>query len=162
MKECPTCSGQVIDEAIKCKHCGAWLKSFSEMTEDKLPENPFNEDQQEYASLLPRVLGTIIDGAIVAILFLLTIFLLNQYELSNAISISIVIFIYYILYFTWPIAKYAQTPGYMLMKIKVVKSSGANLGMISSFFRYIVKTVLGIISLFAYDFQRKNKAYMAW
>lgn len=158
MKECPKCSGQFSDEVLNCKHCGALLKSYSAMMKDKSLEDPFTEDQQEYASLLSRVIGTSIDGVIAMILFLFTIFLLNQINLSNGISISFVIFIYYIFYFTWPIAKYSQTPGYMIMKIKVVKSSGANLGVISAFFRYAAKTMLGIISLIAYFFTKKKQS----
>ena len=34
MIECPNCSGQIIEEAVKCKHCGAWLKSYEEMISD--------------------------------------------------------------------------------------------------------------------------------
>ncbi len=44
MKECPKCSGQIIDEAVKCKHCGAWLKSYNEMLEDKLPSTDYNDE----------------------------------------------------------------------------------------------------------------------
>jgi hypothetical protein len=32
--ECPNCSGQIIEEAVKCKHCGERLKSYAEMIND--------------------------------------------------------------------------------------------------------------------------------
>ena len=158
MKECPHCLGQIIDEAVKCKHCGAWLKSYDEMMEDKVHNEHYSDEQSQYASLLSRVIGTFIDGVIVLIMFLITIYLLNKYNLSNALSISIVIFIYYIVYFTWPISQFAQTPGYMFMKIKVIKSDGSNLGIIRSFFRYFVKTLLGIISMLTYGFSKKKQS----
>lgn len=44
MKECPKCSGQIIDEAVKCKHCGSWLKSYNEMLEDKFPSSDYNDE----------------------------------------------------------------------------------------------------------------------
>ena len=34
MIECPKCSGQIIEEAVKCKHCGEWLKSYTKMISD--------------------------------------------------------------------------------------------------------------------------------
>jgi len=157
MKECPRCSGQIIDEAFKCKHCGAWLKIYDEMIEDRV-HSEHGSEQSQYASLLSRVVGTFIDGVIVMIIFLITIYLLNKYNSSNVFTISIVIFVYYIVYFTWPIAQFAQTPGYMIMKIKVIKSDGSNLGIMSSFFRYVVKTLLGIISLLTYGFSKKKQS----
>lgn len=39
MKECPHCSGPLIDEAVKCRHCGGWLKSYPEMLEDESSES---------------------------------------------------------------------------------------------------------------------------
>ena len=127
------------------------------MMEDKLPRETFPKDQTEYASLLLRVIGTFIDGVIVGTMFLSTLYLLNKYNFSNAFSISLVVFIYYFFYFTWPIAAFAQTPGYKLVKIKVIKSDGTNLGIVASFFRYIVKIFFGIISWLTYGFTKKRQ-----
>ena len=115
------------------------------------------EDQTEYASLLLRVIGTFIDGVIFGIMFYLTIVLLNKYNFSNAFSICFVILFYYSLFFVWPIAAFAQTLGCMLVKIKVIKSDGTNLGIVASFFRYIVKYFLGFISWLTYGFSKKRQ-----
>ncbi len=42
--QCPHCSGAIIEEAVTCKHCGVWLKSYNEMLEDKLPSTDYNDE----------------------------------------------------------------------------------------------------------------------
>jgi len=113
--------------------------------------------QYEYASLPARVFGTIIDGVIAGILFVFGIILLRQLNLANWFTISFLIFIVYIFYFTWPISKFTQTPGFKLMKIKVIKTDGTNLGFIAAFLRYVLKTVLGIVSIAFYGFNPQRQ-----
>ena len=106
--------------------------------------------QFEYASLQARVVGTIIDGVIAGALYISGILLLRQLTLSNWFTIYFLLFLVYIFYFTWPISKFAQTPGFKLMKIRVIKTDGTNLGFMAAFLRYVLKTVLGIISILFY------------
>ncbi len=113
--------------------------------------------QHEYASLAARVFGTIIDGVIAGTLYILAILLLRQLNLSNWFTISFLILIVYIFYFTWPISRFAQTPGFKLMKIRVIKTDGTNLGFIRAFLRYVLKTVLGIISILFYGFNPERQ-----
>ena len=113
--------------------------------------------QYEYASLPARVFGTIIDGVIAGSLYILAILLLRQLNLSNWFTISFLIFIVYIFYFTWPISKFTQTPGFKLMKIRVIKTDGTNLGFIAAFLRYVLKTLLGIVSILFYGFNRQRQ-----
>ena len=111
----------------------------------------------EFASLVSRVVGTVIDGAIAAALYFLGIYVLNQLNSSNWLTITSLIFFVYIFYFTWPIHKYARTPGFKIMKLKVVNSDGTNLGIVPAFLRYVAKTLLSIISLVTYGFTTKRQ-----
>jgi uncharacterized RDD family membrane protein YckC len=112
--------------------------------------------QYEYASLSARVIGTFIDGVIVFVLFIGSILLLNILNANNAFTVLGVIFLCYFFYFTWPISKYGYTPGYRMLRIKVIKSNGMHLGVAQSFVRYIVKTILGVISLLTYASEKKQ------
>jgi len=47
MKKCPYCAEEIQDEALKCKHCGEWLKF-----EDKI--SPTIDESKEWAQLAPK------------------------------------------------------------------------------------------------------------
>lgn len=113
-------------------------------------------NEYEYASLASRVIATTIDGFIVLAIFLTTLVVLNQLELNNAFTGLTTIFMCYIFYFTWPVAKYGRTPGYKLMKMKILRDDGTHLGIGSALFRYIAKTILGIISFITYGSQQRQ------
>jgi uncharacterized RDD family membrane protein YckC len=112
--------------------------------------------QYEYASLSARIIGSFIDGVIVTILFVGSIYLLNIVDLNNAYTVLSVIFLYGIFYFTWPVAKYGYTPGYRMLGMKIIKTNGMHLGIVQSFIRYVIKTILGIISLLSYGSEKKQ------
>ena len=110
----------------------------------------------EYASLAARVIATTIDGLIVLAVFVATIMLLSKIDLNNAYTIIATIFMCYIFYFTWPVSKYGYTPGYKLMGMKILKDDGTHLSLGRSFFRYIAKTILGVISFVTYGSEKRQ------
>ena len=116
-----------------------------------------NNREHEFASLLSRLAATVVDGLIVSLLYLLGILLLSKLDLSNWLTISCLVFFVFILYFTWPISKYTQTPGYKLMRITVIRADGANLSLSRAFFRHVVKSSFGIISILFYGSNPKRQ-----
>ncbi len=98
--------------------------------------------EYQFANLIDRYFGNLIDGLIAGTLFILGIILLRQLNWFNWATILVLIFTLFVVYFTWPVSKFAQTPGFKIMDIKVIKTDGTNLG----FFRAVLRYVLAIMS----------------
>ncbi len=43
-----------------------------------------------------------------------------------------------------------------MLRIKVIKTNGMHLGVVQSFIRYIIKTILGVISLLTYASEKRQ------
>ena len=114
------------------------------------------EIKYEYATLVCRVIGTSIDGVIVLTLFLFTLVVLNRFNINNAYTVISAIIVFYIIYFTWPVSKYGYTPGYKIMNMKIINKNGSYLGIVASFFRYVTKTILGVVSFVSYGTKERQ------
>ncbi len=101
--------------------------------------------EYQFANLIDRYFANTIDGLIAGTLFILGIILLRQLHWFNWATILILIFIIFAGYFTWPVSKFAQTPGFRIMDIRVIMTDGTNLGVFRAFFRTVLAFVSGSI-----------------
>jgi len=101
--------------------------------------------EYQFANLIDRYFGNLIDGLIAGTLFILGIILLRQLNWFNWATILVLIFTLFVVYFTWPVSQFAQTPGFKIMDIKVVKTDGTNLGFFRAFLRYVLAIAAGRI-----------------
>lgn len=58
MKKCPFCAEDIQDDAIKCKHCGEWLKSKSDNVLSPAAEKPSNHVTFERPRLTLKEIST--------------------------------------------------------------------------------------------------------
>ncbi len=98
--------------------------------------------EYQFANLIDRYFGNLIDGLIAGTLFILGMILLRQLNWFNWATILVLIFTLFVVYFTLPVSQFAQTPGFKIMDIQVIKTDGTNLGI----FRAFLRTVLAIVS----------------
>ncbi len=101
--------------------------------------------EYQFANLIDRYFGNLIDGLIAGTLFILGIILLRQLNWFNWATNLGLIFTLRVVYFTWPVSKFAQTPGFKIMDIRVIKTDGTNLGFFRAFLRYVLAIVSGSI-----------------
>ena len=99
----------------------------------------------QFANLIDRYFANLIDGLIAGTLFMLGIILLRQLDWFNRASILVLMFTVFVVYFAWPVSKFAQSPGFKIMDIRVIKTDGAKLGFFTAFVRYILAIVTGSV-----------------
>ena len=101
--------------------------------------------EYQFANLIDRYFANTIDGLIAGTLFILGIILLRQLHWFNWATILVLIFTIVVVYFTWPVSKFTQTPGFRIMDIRVTKTDGTNLGFFRAYFRTVLAFVSGSI-----------------
>jgi len=101
--------------------------------------------EYQFANLIDRYFANTIDGLIAGTLFIVGIILLRQLDWFNWDTMLVLIFIIVVVYFIWPVSKFAQTPGFRITDIRVIKTDGTNLGFFRTFFRFVLAFVSGSI-----------------
>lgn len=101
--------------------------------------------EYQFANLLDRYFANLIDALITVTLFMLGILLLRQLDWFNWATILVLIFTLFVVYFSWLVSNFAQTPGFKIMDIRVIKTDGTNLGLFRAFLRYVLAIVLGSV-----------------
>ncbi len=101
--------------------------------------------EYQFANLIDRYFANLIDGLITGTLFILGILVLRQLDWFSWATILVLIFTIFVVYFTWPVSNFAQTAGFKIMDIRVIKTDGTNLGFFRVFLRYVLAIVLGSV-----------------
>jgi uncharacterized RDD family membrane protein YckC len=120
---CPRCGKRA--GGIKCPACGFSI----------------------YAGFVPRFLASVVDGLIVWPFAYLFLFLRNQ-SLDVYEFVTILGFCFYRFYHIFFVARWGQTPGKMIARIKVVRLDGSPVGWREAFLRNSVETFLAAIVYF--------------
>ena len=97
--------------------------------------------EYQFANLIDRYFANTIDGLIAGTLFILGILSLRQLHSFNWATVLVLILTIIIFYFTWSVSRFAQTPGFKIMDIRVIKMDGKNLGGFSVVFRNVLAFV---------------------
>jgi len=120
---CPRCGN--LADGVKCGTCGFSI----------------------YAGFVPRFLASVVDGLVVWPFAYLFLFLRNQ-SLAAYISVTLFGFCFYRFYHIFTIARWGQTPGKMIARIRVVRLDGAPAGWQEALFRNSAETLLAALVYF--------------
>jgi len=112
----------------------------------------------KYPTILQRYLSSFIDGMLLLLFFFLSLSLIKGTDqMTSTIRFLLpicIIFLYEPLF-----TSKACTLGQLLMGIRVRKiSNNENISIIKAYVRYILKILLGFISLFSILFSEKSRA----
>lgn len=113
-----------------------------------------------YADVSLRVKAIVVDTIVLVIFMVLTTFILSKFEnVHDGIRIFAFIFIF-LLYDPIFTSLFGGTIGHMMigLKVKQEKNETKNIKIHFAIVRYVVKTFLGIISLFTVSGNAKSKA----
>lgn len=104
----------------------------------------------DYPGISERIKSMIIDSFVPFAWFLFFTYLFDTFQLSNS-YLKICTFVFIILLFEpLMISQFGGSVGHFFVGIRVkdIDDESKNISFLNAFFRYIVKIVLGIISLF--------------
>ena len=120
-----------------------------------------------YASFWRRAVAVLLDGLIVSIANLLVTVVVNLIVRQETITVTVTQIISLIIgigYYVYFIGNRGQTPGKMVLKIKVQKlEDGSNLGYPGAFMREVLgKFVSGVVFGLGYLWMIRDKDKQTW
>lgn len=115
-------------------------------------------DQSKYPTILRRYLATLIDGALILLVFVSSAYMLqgnSKIEIAIRIGIGCAIFFGYEPLFTSKLCTLGQKT--MGIRIREIDTE-ANISVIAAYLRIVVKILVGFISFFSIPWTRKRRA----
>ena len=150
MKKCPSCSGEIKSEAIKCRHCKEWLANV-QPEDEKMKRERYARNNQPVVLMPPcpasqgkRLINWILDylamyGFVVVVQKLMFLFGFSDYWIEAVVVVFGILMP--IIYYVCLESIWGKTIGKFITKTKVVMKDGTkptpkNI-IIRTFCRYI-------------------------
>lgn len=116
-----------------------------------------------FAGIGSRFVGSIVDGILLAIVnAILQTLLVGGVHGATYSLVALLPIVLQAAYFTYFHSTGGQTPGMMLLKIKVVTTSGQKLTAQTALIRYAVSIVSGLILMIGYIVAFFNRERQTW